>query len=68
MKTIVINTEKELKSFVKENRKNITNINGIECNELYPMLDISNKHAMYYDVKSQENKIISAPFNIQLND
>lgn len=64
MKTLVINTEKELKAFVNENRKNITNINGVEFGELYPMMDISNKHATYYDVETQGNKFLYSPFNV----
>lgn len=64
MKTTLIQTEKELKSFVNENRKNITNINGVEFTELYPMLDISNKHASYYDVESQGNKFLYSPFTV----
>ena len=64
MKTLVINTEKELKAFVNENRKNITNINGVEFGELYPMMEVSNKHATYYDVETQGNKFLYAPFNV----
>lgn len=64
MKTSVINTEKELKAFVNENRKNITNINGVEFGELYPMMEVSNKHATYYDVETQGNEFLYAPFNV----
>lgn len=64
MKTTLIQTEKELKLFVNENRKNISNINGVEFTELYPMLDISNKHASYYDVESQGNKFLYSPFTV----
>ena len=66
MKTIVINTEKGLKAFVKENRKKITNINGVEFSELYPMMEISNKHATYYDVETQCNIFLCAPFNVTI--
>ena len=66
MKTKVINTEKEFKAFVKENRKNITNINGVEFSELYPMMEISNKHATYYDVETQGNQFLYAPFNVTI--
>ena len=45
MKTLSISTVQELKAFVNENRKSITNINGVEFSEFYPMLDISNKHS-----------------------
>jgi hypothetical protein len=66
MITIVINTERELKDLVSKNRKNITNINGVQFGELYPMMEVSNKHASYYDVETQENKFLFAPFNIEL--
>ena len=66
MKTIVINTEKELKEFVKENRKKIKNINGVEFSELYPMMEISNKQAAYYDVETQGNIFLCAPFNVTI--
>jgi hypothetical protein len=64
MKTIVINTEDELKRFVNTGRPKITEINGIEFTEMHPMLDISNKHASYYDVETQSNQFIVAPFKI----
>ena len=64
MKTLSISTVQELKAFVNENRKSITNINGVEFSEFYPMLDISNKHASYYDVETQGNKFLNAPFNV----
>jgi len=67
MTTTVINTEKELKDFVSKNRKNITNINGVQFGEFYPMMEVTNKHASYYDVESQGNKFLYAPFNIKLN-
>lgn len=67
MTTIVINTERELKVFVSKNRKNITKINGVQFNEMYPMMDITNKHASYYDVESQGNKFLYAPFKIEFN-
>ena len=65
MKTkIIISTEKELKVFVNENRANIMNINNINFNKLYPLIEVSNKHASYYNVESQENKFLHAPFNV----
>lgn len=67
MKTTVINTEKELKYFVEQNRKTITNINGIQFNEMYPMMNVTNKHASYYDVESQGDKFLYAPFKIEFN-
>lgn len=67
MKSIVINTEKELKGFISENRKNVTNINGVEFNELYPLIDVTNKHASYYDIELQGNKFLYPPFIIKLD-
>lgn len=64
METTLIKSEKELKSFLNENRKNVTNINGIEFTESYPMLSISNKNASYYDVESQGNKFLYRPFTV----
>ena len=61
MTTQILNTSKELKVI---ERKSITNINGIEFGELYPMLDVSNKHVSYYDVDSQGSKFINAPFEV----
>lgn len=68
MKTLVINTEKQLKELVLVNRKNITKINDVKFGELYPMLEVTNKHASYYDVESQGNKFLLAPFNVTMND
>lgn len=68
MTTIILKTEKELKSFVNENRKNIVNINGVEFNKLYPMLEVTNKNASYYDVEKQSNKFLYSPFNISINN
>ena len=59
MRTTTLNTAKELKSI---ERKSIVNINGIEFGELYPMLEVTNKHVSYYDVNEQGNKFINAPF------
>lgn len=68
MITTVINTEKELKNFVLKNRKNITNINGVKFGDIYPMMEVSNKHASYYDTESQGNKFLYAPFKIELKE
>lgn len=59
---VTITNESQLKSFVEQNRKSITNINGVEFNHIYPILEVTNKHASYYDVESQSNKYLSAPF------
>lgn len=65
MNTAVIKTEKELKYFVSKNRKNITNINDVQFGELYPMLEVTNRHASFYDVETQGNKFLCAPFTVQ---
>ena len=62
MNQITIKTEKELKSFVDDNREDITEINGVKFGKLYPMLTCSNKHASYYDVESQDNRFLYPPF------
>ncbi len=64
MATITINTAKELKGFFNSNRKSIKEINGAKIGELYPMVDITNKHASYYDVESQGNKFFYPPFKV----
>lgn len=64
MTTLTINSHSELKSLINSNRANITAINDISFNERYPMLEVSNKHASYYDVQSQGNKYINAPFSV----
>lgn len=64
MKTIEIRTEAKLNKFVKENRGSIQSINGIDFSNLYPMLEVTNKHASYYDVSQQCNRYISAPFTV----
>lgn len=65
MKATTIYTNKELKDFVSKNRKNIKKINGLQFGEMYPIIDITNKHASYYDVDSQEYKFLYAPFTIE---
>ena len=66
MATITINTEKEFKKLFNSNRKNISKINDLEVGDTYPLFDISNKHARYYDVDAQEYKFIYPPFIIGL--
>jgi len=62
---ITLSTERELKIFVKNNRKNIIEINGLKFNSMYPILEVSNSNAMYYDVDIQANKLILPPFIIK---
>jgi len=68
MKNLTINTNQELKKFVLENRKNITEINGVKFNPIYPMISVTNKHASYYDVELQGEKFLLPPFQITCND
>ncbi len=67
MNTLNINTEKELKELVLSNRESITSINGVTFGNVYPMLEVSNKHASYYDSASQSNKYLSSPFIVTTN-
>ena len=62
MRTITLNTAKQLKSI---ERKSITNINGIEFGELYPLLEVTNKNASYYDVDEQGYKFLLPPFIVK---
>ena len=66
MKTIKIETEKELKSFVEKYRKDILGINEVEFTELYPMLELSNKHSRYYNIEKQEYSFIYPPFEVTI--
>lgn len=65
MEKIIINTAKELKEFVSKNRLTITNINGVQFGEMYPIIECSNKHTSYYDVQSQSNKFLNEPFIVK---
>ncbi len=64
MITLVINNENELKELVLANRNNITQINDVKFGELYPMIEVTNKHASYYCVETQGNKFLYSPFNV----
>ena len=66
METIKIKTEKELKYFADKNRKDILRINEVEFTELYPMLELSNKHSRYYNVEKQEYSFIYPPFEVTI--
>lgn len=61
MKTIVINTNQELKN---QDWSTVKSINGYELKSLYP--DVTNKHCYVYDVEIQGNKYFSAPFKLIL--
>ena len=59
--TITVQSARELKEI---NRKSITNINGINFDENYPMLEVSNKNASYYSVEEQGNVLLYEPFEV----
>jgi hypothetical protein len=63
-----INTAKELKAFVKKHREIITDINGVSFGKMYPILDVSNSHATYYDPTEQGNKFLLPPFVVTTQD
>ena len=65
MKTQIIKTAKSLKGI---ERKLITEINDVKFGEIYPMLEISNKHASYYNVEKQENTPLFTPFTVTLKN
>ena len=65
MKTINVQSARDLK---KIDRKNITKINGVGFNENYPMLTISNKNVSYYDVDSQGDLFLNAPFEVTIKN
>ncbi len=67
MKTISLSQSK-LKNLVETNRKQITNINGVEFGESYPIIEVSQKHTTYYDVATQENKFLQAPYIVSINE
>ena len=61
--TIKVQSARELKEI---NRKSITNINGVNFDENYPMLEVSNKNASYYSVQEQGNVLLYEPFEVTL--
>jgi hypothetical protein len=65
MNTITIQSAKQFKSFLNENRKNITEINGVLFGEVYPMLEATNRYVTYYDIDAQTSKHLSAPFSVK---
>lgn len=48
------------------NRRLIKNINGVEFSENYPILKVTNRYAYYYDIDSQTDKFLDAPFKVKL--
>lgn len=65
MTTLEFTTAKSFKQFVEENRKYITNINGVEFRASYPMLEASRKHASYYDVNTGQNVALYFPITVR---
>jgi len=63
MEIKILKRARELKSI---ERKSIVNINGIEFGELYPLLEVTNKHVSYYDVNKQGYRFINAPFTVKI--
>lgn len=61
MKTIVINTNQELKN---QDWSTVKSINGYELKSLDP--DVTSKHCYVYDVEIQGNQYFSAPFKLIL--
>ncbi len=64
----VFNTVKEFRQFVCANRKQITNVNGVNFYSMCPMLEVTNKKAMFYDVESQGIKFFDEPFVVTHTD
>ena len=67
MKTMRINSEQGLKAVVEQSREAIREINGVQFGAIYPLLHVTNKHASYYDVESQGDRLLNAPFIVTLN-
>jgi len=64
---MTITTSKKLKELLLSNRNSIATINGIGIGEVYPILQVTNKHASYYDVSAQEYKLLIAPYTITIS-
>jgi hypothetical protein len=67
MTNITIKTAKELKKFVQKNRDKIIRINDTPFTKNYPLLTISDKYALYYDINSQSDKMFYTPYCITLD-
>jgi hypothetical protein len=64
--TITLNTNEQFNEFIQVNRKQVTNINGVEFNEMYPMIESNKKNAHYYDAPNQCNQFLYPPFTIEV--
>lgn len=64
IEVIELATARELKGYAASDRANMIEINGIELSERYPILELSNKHAMYYSEEHQSIMPIVPPFRI----
>lgn len=65
MTTLRLNTARELKKITKNNIENIVSINGVDFNSMYPLLEVSNKHASYF--KNNKYNNLYAPFIVSIN-
>ena len=63
MKNLTIDTENELLSFLNSNPTvKISTINGIK-----PLhLEVTSKHATYYDIEKQSDRCLFAPFILEI--
>ena len=68
MTTLEFATARTFKTFVKENRKYITNINGVEFRPSYPMIEATRKHTSYYDVNTGENTLLHYPLTVVFDE
>ena len=67
MITLELNSAREVKELIAKSRRQITNINGVNFDTIYPMLDASNTAVWYYSVPNQENEYLHAPFVVTIN-
>lgn len=69
MKKQKLNSAKEFKVFMRDKtRDQITMINELELGPVYPLIEVSNKHVMYYDLNEQKMKEIFPPFEISFRN
>lgn len=65
MKTLIFNSAKSLKK-KKIKRETIKNINGVECSEKHPIIEITNSYVSYYDVDKQGSVLLNPPFIVKV--
>lgn len=64
--TITLSTNQQFIAFIKVNRKNVTNINGVEFNEIHPLIYATSNHVTCHDEESDYEEFLNAPFVIQV--